>query len=447
MCGIIAEFNTQTTKKKTEQANEFVINQYQDQYKRGTEGFGIIRINNKGKIEVDRACEPTKFLIDLTLKKSEMIIAHHRTPTSTKNLRDQTHPMLVSNKMLKYDYLVVHNGVISNTEELHTKHLELGFDYTTEYQETSGYYTQLTKNKWNDSESLAIELALYIEKKIERIGITNNAAFIVLQIEKNSQKAKQVYFGKNGEYAALNMTKVKGKLRISSEGEGDSVEANKLYMFNPLDKSMYLSRKDIEFAVPVKVPEVKLPAVIATSTNLLTDNTKTVTAERIPADKEETEMVVIRNWATEEQIERASEIIEGEIVEKGYIENLKTEFIKEIEDSSSTAITHLIDDKLDEEIEKIIDLTTDLKSQLMVRKFSNLEEIDYVKQVSRIMRAMKEITEIADEKYREKAEEEVQEEVDEYNGTFGYNHRWKGLEDLSPEDKAMKDRRIPFNMY
>jgi len=46
-----------------------------------------------------------------------MIIAHHRYPTSTKNLINQTHPIQVSNELLEHDYLVIHNGVITNDAE------------------------------------------------------------------------------------------------------------------------------------------------------------------------------------------------------------------------------------------------------------------------------------------------------------------------------------------
>jgi hypothetical protein len=71
--------------------------------------------------------------------------------------------MKVSNKMLKFDYYVVHNGMISNDEELKKEHEKLGFAYTTkcmEYQ--SKFYNKffikcLSLNslfKFSDSELL-----------------------------------------------------------------------------------------------------------------------------------------------------------------------------------------------------------------------------------------------------------------------------------------------------
>ena len=194
MCGILAEFNIKTKNIKiAPEANRFIIEQYENQYGRGSEGFGIIRIDEKQKIEIDRACEPAKFLLDLYMKKSSMIIAHHRRPTSTKNRLPQTHPIVVSNKQLKKDYLIIHNGIISNDEELHKKHELLGFKYTTDCIEEE----YVEKLKWNDSESLAIELALFIENKIKKIRIDNNAAYIILQLNKKTQKAEKELFEKN----------------------------------------------------------------------------------------------------------------------------------------------------------------------------------------------------------------------------------------------------------
>jgi glucosamine 6-phosphate synthetase-like amidotransferase/phosphosugar isomerase protein len=176
MCGIIAAFNTEG-----KAVNDFIINQYENQYSRGEEGFGIIRINEKGKVHLDRACEPTKFMMDLYTKKSKMIIAHHRFPTSTDNLIDQTHPMSISNPILDYDYLIIHNGVVRNDDELREKHLKLGFEYQTEYREVYGYSVNPTyTTKFNDSEAIAIELALFIEGKSAAIETEGSAALIAL---------------------------------------------------------------------------------------------------------------------------------------------------------------------------------------------------------------------------------------------------------------------------
>ncbi len=428
MCGIIAAFNTEP-KKKTESANEFVINQYQEQFDRGTKGFGIVRISQKGVVDVDRACEPTKFLMDLYLKKSKMIIAHHRTPTSTDNKLDQTHPMFVSNNMLEHDYLVVHNGVIGNTIELRKKHIELGFVYTTEYEESSGYTGyQYKREKWNDSESLAIELALFIEKKITAVGIDNNAAFIVLQMDKKTHKAKQVFFGRNGFQSCLNMSKVKGRLRISSEGEGEEVEVNKLFSFKTSDKSMYLTKKDIEFTKPVPISTVPTVVTATTETKKTNEATLldvlksngTVVKEESPSDDDpEDKSIKPRAWVSAETWMRDAEYIIYPLnPTKGYIEDLKQELKEKMKDETSSAITHIIDDSLDEQVEGIFDLINEFKSQLMTRRFENGTDFQaYTSQIFRMIRGMKEAADVAEAEYTEKAEIEMQEEIDDYTGS------------------------------
>ena len=449
MCGIIAAFNTEP-KKKTESANEFVINQYQEQFDRGTKGFGIVRISQKGIVDVDRACEPTKFLMDLYLKKSKMIIAHHRTPTSTDNKLDQTHPIFVSNDLLENDYLVVHNGIISNTTELHKKHLELGFLYTTEYEDSSSYTRyQWKKEKWNDSESLAIELALFIEKKVTAIGIDNNAAFIVLQMDKKTHKAKQVFFGRNGFGSCLNMSKTKGRLRISSEGEGEEVETNKLFSFKTSDQSMYLTKKDIEFTKPEVV--ATLPTVVTKEEIKKNDETiletlkNNGTAVKNPASEKKEEPIKPRAWVSEETWQRDAEYIMYPLTPtKGYIEDLKQELKEKLKDETSTAITHIIDDNLDEQVEGIVDLLNEFKSQLMTRKFENgIDFQGYTSQFFKMLRGLKESTDVAETEYKEKVEIEMQEEIDDYNGynkSFGFTPN----DELSEEDIIQHGRHRDY---
>jgi predicted glutamine amidotransferase len=259
VCGITAAFSTKANKKgqTNNKVNDIIISQFENQCSRGQKGFGIIRIN-KGKVEVDRACETTKFLMDLYLKPSSMIIAHHRTPTSTDNLLDQTHPMWVSNDCLENDYLVIHNGIISNDDDLRLKHIELGFKYQTEYTKIS--YQDKREQVWNDSEAIAIELALFIEKKISTISIDNAAAFMVLQIDKKTNKAKKVFFGKNGSYSDLNIFKAENELQISSEGIGEEVKENILFSFDIKDPLMTLKETQIPFKKPVAIVKVESPS-------------------------------------------------------------------------------------------------------------------------------------------------------------------------------------------
>lgn len=242
MCGIIAAFN------KKGEVNDWVVNQYEEQYNRGTDGFGEVLIDKDGSYKVLRACEPTKALIDLYMNKSEAIVMHHRTPTSTDNWLDQTHPIKVSDGSLKYDYLVVHNGCISNADTLKTAHEKLGFTYNTAYETTTGV------SKFNDSEALAIEVARFIEEQTKAIGTQGSAAFVALQVtkdKKNPSKLVRIFFGRN-DGSPLNMSASNKKVRISSEGEGEEVKSYTLYSFTT--DNYKFKKKNMPF-VSVKATE------------------------------------------------------------------------------------------------------------------------------------------------------------------------------------------------
>jgi predicted glutamine amidotransferase len=226
MCGIIGAFNIEKNSK--EPVNEYIVEQYQDQKSRGSDGFGVIFIQENGSYEVKRATESTKCLLDIYNNPASMIIMHHRIPTSSRNKMLQTHPMAVEDGSLKHKYLIIHNGIIKNATELKAKHEELGFVYTTVAKKTE--YLE----EFNDSESLAIEIARKIEGQITDIDAIGSASFIGLQIDKKKDKVIKAFFGRN-DGNPLNMSRTRGKIRISSEGEGDEVKENTLYSFNLKD--------------------------------------------------------------------------------------------------------------------------------------------------------------------------------------------------------------------
>lgn len=231
MCGIVGAFNTG---EKPVPVNEAVLCQFEDQKSRGTQGFGIIKIDKKGKYKVDRSTEGYKFMWDIHQDPVTKMIMHHRTPTSTDNLMGQTHPMFIENGSLKYNYLVVHNGIIRNDRDLKKTHEALGFLYATEMEGVNGW------KKFNDSEALAIELARYIENQTNLLEIEGSAAFIVLQIEKEKEKVEKMYFGRTGS-SPLKMAKTRGKLFLSSEGQGASIVEDTLYSCK-LDEDMKLQK-------------------------------------------------------------------------------------------------------------------------------------------------------------------------------------------------------------
>jgi len=424
MCGIIAAFNTTTEEKsKATDVNEYIINQYQEQYARGTEGYGIIRINKKQEVDIDRACEPTKFLIDLTLKKSEMIIAHHRHPTSTSNRLPQTHPLIINNDKLKYNYLVVHNGIISNDKELREKHLKLGFIYQTECME--GYYATSTKKtlRWNDSESISIELALFIENQIKTIRTDNMATFVILQISKKTGKAEQVFFGRN-RFGALKMSKTRGKLRLSSEGEGEEIKANKLYSFKLNDKYLKLSNQDIEFKTEGKIELIKTEK----------EEEKAIDEDTI-SKVNENKIAVIKQNQTDKTFESNNENLRPYRSWINYIDDdmvndqdvsppiNQTRYIREacidikeaLKETNANQISHIIDDKLDDQVTAITELINEFKSIVYTDKLHKDEITWYINQIGILMKTMTFITNIAEATYEKKSLKEERENQSDFH--------------------------------
>jgi len=235
MCGIIFVRSTSKDKKIV---NETALDIFENQRKRGTEGFGIVKIFADKTFKVDRATEGYKFMWDIHQDPVEMIMVHHRIPTSTPNLTGQTHPMFVSNGSLKYDYLIIHNGMINNDDELKKEHEALGFVYQTEMKENWNGVI-----KFNDSEALATELARYIEGQEKKYRTIGGAAFIVLQIDKKKQKVLRVYFGRHGS-SPLKMAKTRGMIMLASENIGDDIKEDIMYSFE-LDEKMELTKKNI----------------------------------------------------------------------------------------------------------------------------------------------------------------------------------------------------------
>ena len=259
MCGLIAAFNKNVKKKdKTtafaEPVNEFMIKTYENQFGRGTQGFGVIRVTEKGTLVVDRATEPVKFMFDLYRSPSDSMIVHHRNPTSTDNKMSQTHPIIVRNdSLLKHMYAIIHNGICTNAEELKPEFEKLGFKYTTETKDAGTSWTGYhTKSSFNDSESFAIAIALLIEKHETVCKARGDSAFIAVQMDLEG-KILRVFFGRNG--GVLNMSKTRGKLRLSSAGEGQEIPDETMFGFAYNDDNMELESTPFHLAA---APETKV---------------------------------------------------------------------------------------------------------------------------------------------------------------------------------------------
>lgn len=240
MCGIIGAIHFKD--KAATPVNEFIINQFEDQHSRGTQGFGAVFVSPDGTYEVKRSCEPAKAIIDLYTKAAPIIMFHHRMPTSTKNKLSQTHPIVVDNGSLQYKYLVIHNGICSNSHEMKLEHEKLGFVYTTDVPVEQG--SVYSRQNFNDSESIAIEIARFAEKQTEEIKAEGYAAIMALQIDKKKDKVVNILFCRTLT-AALKMSLDKGQILISSEGPGTEIDDEKLYTWNLATHK--LGKKEIKF--------------------------------------------------------------------------------------------------------------------------------------------------------------------------------------------------------
>ena len=217
MCGIIAVIAKHGDMEK---AREAMLEQYENQYSRGTRGFGLIEVTPKST-RIRRATEPVKALIDITRSTAGILLFHHRTPTSTENTLATTHPMLVSNPELESDWYICHNGTIRNADELKKKHEALGYIYTTKHKSNT-HYESAYWDKFNDSEALAIELARYLEHKTKEVEWNGAAAFIGVKVNKKTGKPGLITYGK-GEGNPLQMKETPDNLIIASDIPGENV--------------------------------------------------------------------------------------------------------------------------------------------------------------------------------------------------------------------------------
>ena len=213
-------------------ASKMIEKRYRKQKERGSEGFGYVAICDN-IVKVYRRSATEKSIIEkLNEETATEILFHHRFPTSTPNFAEASHPIKVDNEKLSHIYYVVHNGIISNDDELKPQHEAEGYKYTTELVQKwrNGGNTIQKQIMWNDSEALAIELAKDLDG--EALGIpqmTGSIAFIALQVDKKSKEVTKVFFGRNSGNP-LKLETVKGQfIGITSQGSGINIKENTLY--------------------------------------------------------------------------------------------------------------------------------------------------------------------------------------------------------------------------
>lgn len=234
MCGIVFVKSTNCNVKKA------VRKRYNRQKNRGQRGFGFVTIKNEMVKKVSRATDSSTIFDDMEDGDGDSMLFHHRFPTSTANVEDASHPILVSNVLLEYDYYVVHNGVIRNAKERKVEHNSVGMEYNTEFEKNTivkrkvdgKEITNVTESyEFNDSESLAIDLAFYLEGLEYSIKSRGSIAFIALQVEKGGSTIHKLFYAHN-EANPLTIENRRDFFAITSEGGGEKVDTDKLYSYN-----------------------------------------------------------------------------------------------------------------------------------------------------------------------------------------------------------------------
>lgn len=226
MCGIVFKYNFD--KKKP--VNNDILQQYDKQSHRGQRGFGVFDGQYMNIIRESREDNILKWLVK---KNSNLILFHHRLPTSTVNVAKAAHPFSTKKYFGKVEYILCHNGVIRNANELWTEHQRLGIRYTSLLEDLS----------FNDSEALLWDFALTMQGKQDRMKAHGNMAFICMK--KVNGKLVGMFFGRNTN--PLNVKRTAESLEIASEGPGVSILSNMLYYFD--FKTHITSKAEMDFPV------------------------------------------------------------------------------------------------------------------------------------------------------------------------------------------------------
>lgn len=150
------------------------------------------------------------------------MLYHHRWPTSTDNVRNACHPFSTKDTF-DSNYVMVHNGVVFNDTLLKSEHDKLGIKYVSLQAD----------GRFNDSEALLYDIALYLEGKQPDLRAEGDIAFIV--VENKDGKPHKLHFGRN--YGSpLYMSFSTSQLSLASQAESKNnasmIDPGTLYTFD-----------------------------------------------------------------------------------------------------------------------------------------------------------------------------------------------------------------------
>lgn len=194
------------------------MKRFEAQRSRGTTSFGFY-LPETNRLTHNVKENRIKTLLKRSKGSNHEVLFHHRFSTSTADVPNACHPFSTKD-FFKNNYVGVHNGVISNDNELEKQHLELGIEYVSRQK----------NGQFNDSEALIYDIARYLEGEVDELTAQGSIAFIVIKRNKDG-KPTTLFFGRNSGNP-LKIKKTKHSLTLSSQGEGKDVDPNKLYSYD-----------------------------------------------------------------------------------------------------------------------------------------------------------------------------------------------------------------------
>lgn len=227
ICGITAAYRRDGVPVST-----IIYDLFSRQRSRGLDGFGLVTMGDDNKVIARKYTHEPQAVSDLFRLESELIIFHHRIPTSTQNVHNASHPFVYQSGKGRR-YYTVHNGIIHNDDEVKKGHDELGIVYTS-LQENGQY---------NDSEALAIELGRYFAGEQEKIESAGSIAFVTLEVNKVGRPIA-LHFGRNySNPLHITLDDEAGSICLSSITGKEEVKAHELNTFDL--KTGVLTKKDL----------------------------------------------------------------------------------------------------------------------------------------------------------------------------------------------------------
>lgn len=210
--------------------NELIWKQFNAQISRGVDGFGTF---NGEKIFKTPKLRKMRSYLRKDQNDSDFLMFHHRFPTSTVNVTRAAHPFSTGDffdkparkkngkqmDAMKVQYVLVHNGGISNPQELKAEHEKLGIKYSS----------TLDNGTFNDSEALLWDFALTMENRQKELKAYGGIAFVAVKLVNG--EIESMFWGRNAG-RPLKVHKTGKGILISSEGMGQETEVSRLYTYS-----------------------------------------------------------------------------------------------------------------------------------------------------------------------------------------------------------------------